>query len=83
VNFWHWATFVLLLGLVPCGIVCARRGIIESLAALQLGSLVATLALLTLGQAFDRSIYFDTALTLALLSAGGSLALARFLERWI
>jgi len=41
------------------------------------------LVLLVLAQAYDRSIYFDLALALALLSFAGGLVFARFLERWI
>jgi multicomponent Na+:H+ antiporter subunit F len=36
-----------------------------------------------LAQAYDRSIFFDLALALALLSFAGGLVFARFLERWI
>ena len=39
--------------------------------------------LLLLAQAYDRAIYFDLALALALLSFAGGLVFARFLERWI
>ena len=46
------------------------------------GRTVDTLVLLLLAQAYDRAIYFDLALALALSFAGG-LVFARFLERWI
>ena len=48
-----------------------------------LGGTVDTLVLLVLAQAYDRSIYFDLALALALLSFAGGLVFARFLERWV
>ena len=38
---------------------------------------------LLLAQAYDRAIYFDLALALALLSFAGGMVFARFLERWI
>ena len=55
-----------------------------TLAALALlAGTVDTLVLLLLAQAYDRAIYFDLALALALLSFAGGLVFARFLERWI
>jgi multicomponent Na+:H+ antiporter subunit F len=44
---------------------------------------VDTLVLLLLAQAYDRAIYYDLALALALLSFAGGMVFARFLERWI
>ena len=55
----------------------------DRLVGLELAGTVDTLVLLVLAQAYDRSIYFDLALALALLSFAGGLVFARFLERWI
>jgi multicomponent Na+:H+ antiporter subunit F len=83
VNAWMVAALVLLIGLVPCGVVCLRGSPIDRLVGLELAGTVDTLILLLLAQAYDRAIYFDLALALALLSFAGGLVFARFLERWI
>jgi multicomponent Na+:H+ antiporter subunit F len=79
---WSVAALALLAGLVPCGVVCLRGGPVDRLIGLELAGTVDTLILL-LAQAYDRAIYFDLALALALLSFAGGLVFARFLERWI
>jgi multicomponent Na+:H+ antiporter subunit F len=81
VNQWAVAALALLIGLVPCGVVCLRGGPVDRLVGLEMAGTVDTLVLLLLAQAYDRAIYFD--LALALLSFAGGLVFARFLERWI
>jgi multisubunit Na+/H+ antiporter MnhF subunit len=46
-------------------------------------TLLSCLGVLVMRDAYDRAIYFDLALALALLSFAGGLVFARFLERWI
>ena len=41
------------------------------------------MAMLLLAEGFDRSIYFDLALVYTVLSFAGTLAIVRFLERWV
>jgi multisubunit Na+/H+ antiporter MnhF subunit len=55
----------------------------DRLVALQLAGVITVLALLMLAVGYRRAPYFDVALTLAILSAAGSLAFVRFLERWL
>jgi multicomponent Na+:H+ antiporter subunit F len=83
VNEWGVAALALLVGLVPCGVVCLRGDPVSRLVGLEMAGVVDTLVLLVLAQAYDRVIYFDLALALALLSFAGGLVFARFLERWI
>ena len=82
-NEWSVAALALLAGLVPCGVVCLGGSPVDRLVGLELAGTVDTLVLLVLAQAYDRAIYFDLALALALLSFAGGLVFARFLERWV
>src|SRR5205085_10972550 len=82
-NAWLVAATALLLCLVPLGLVLVRAGTIDRLVALQVATAVDALAFVCLAQGFDRTVYSDAALVLALLSIAGSLAFARFLERWL
>jgi multicomponent Na+:H+ antiporter subunit F len=79
---WTVAAIALLLGLVPCGVVCLRGQPTERLVGLEMAGNVDTLVLLLLAVAYHRSIYLDLALALALLTFAGGLVFARFLERW-
>jgi multicomponent Na+:H+ antiporter subunit F len=82
VNPWLLAATVLLLGLVPCLVVAARASAANGVAALQLAGVVAALAILLLAVGFDRSIYADAAILIALLSFAGGMAFVRYLQRW-
>ena len=82
-NAWFVTAIALLLALVPCGITCLRGKTMDRLVALQLAGVITVLALLMLAVGYRRAPYFDVALTLAILSAAGSLAFVRFLERWL
>jgi multicomponent Na+:H+ antiporter subunit F len=83
VNVWLVATLALLAGLVPCGIACLRGEVVDRLVGLEMAGVVVTLVLLLLAQVFDRTIYLDLSLALALLSFAGGLVFARFLERFL
>jgi multicomponent Na+:H+ antiporter subunit F len=83
VTAWVVAALALLAGLVACGAVCLRGDPVDRLVGLEMAGTVATLVLLVLAQAYDRAIYFDLALTLALLTFAGGMVFARFLERWL
>jgi multicomponent Na+:H+ antiporter subunit F len=79
---WTIAVFALLLGLIPCGVVCLRGEPTERLVGLEMAGTLDALVLLLLAVAYHRSIYVDLALALALLTFAGGLVFARFLERW-
>jgi multisubunit Na+/H+ antiporter MnhF subunit len=84
VNAWMGGALALCLGLVPCGIVClGGKDALERLVALEMSAVLATLALVLLAEATQRPLFLDLALTQALLSFGGGLVFARFVERWL
>lgn len=74
----------LCVGLLPCALVCLRaKDPLERLVALEMAAVLMTLAMVLLGEAMERSLFLDLALTQALLSFGGGLVFARFMERWV
>jgi multicomponent Na+:H+ antiporter subunit F len=83
VNVWLIGATAVLLATAPCGIVLVRGSILEALVALELAGTITTLVLLIIAQGTHRQPFFDLALVSALLSFGGGLAFARFLERWV
>ena len=75
--------FLLMLGLIPCGIVAFTKSAASRLVGLEAGTVLVVLVMMLLGEGYHRSFLFDLALMLALLSFGGGLVFARFLERWL
>jgi multisubunit Na+/H+ antiporter MnhF subunit len=82
-NPWLIAATVLILGLIPCGVVIARKSAADGLAALQLAGILTTLATLLLAAGFHRPTVADISMALALLTYPSSLLFAHFLERWL
>lgn len=80
---WKWAAAAMLAALVPCAVTCLRGSLADRLAGLEMTGVVVTLELVLLAQAYHRIPFYDLALTLALLSFGGGMVFARFLERWL
>ena len=76
------AAFVL-VALLADGLYTARGPVTDRLVGLELGGVLATMALLLLAEGYDRDIYFDLAIVVAAVSFIGSLVFARFLERWL
>jgi multicomponent Na+:H+ antiporter subunit F len=84
VTAWLWAAAGFALCLVPCAFVAlSARNVVDRLVALEMTAVCEALCLLVLAEAFERTIFFDLAVALALLSFGGGLVFARFLERWL
>jgi multicomponent Na+:H+ antiporter subunit F len=82
-NYWLWAAFGLGLALLPCLYVAARKPAEDRLVALEFASSIVTLELVLLAEGFHRPSFYDLPLTLALLSFGGGMVFARFLQRWL
>jgi multicomponent Na+:H+ antiporter subunit F len=82
VTVWLVAAAALLLGLVPCLLVAARRDPADGLVGLAAAGVVVPLVLILLAVGFDRSIYGDVAVVVAVLSFAGGLVFVQFLERW-
>ncbi|MDQ3752677.1 MAG: monovalent cation/H+ antiporter complex subunit F [Actinomycetota bacterium] len=82
-NIWLIAATVLLLGLIPCGLVCFKGAPMQRLVALEMAGSLDVMVLLLLAQGFDQPPFYDLALVLALLSFSGGLVFVRFLERWV
>src|SRR5204862_154525 len=72
-----------LAGCCPLLWVCLHRAILGALAAVALAGAITTLVLLSIARGAPRQAFFGLALIPALLSFGGGLAFARFLERWV
>lgn len=81
---WLAGTTIFAACLVPCAVVCLRaKNVFDRLVALEMSSMLAALAMILLAEEMKRPLFFDLGLTLALLSFGGGLVFARFLERWV
>ena len=82
-NYWLWSALALLLALVPCLYVCAFKPAEDRLVALEFAGCIVTLELVLMCEGFHRPSFYDLPLTLALLSFGGGMVFARFLQRWL
>ena len=82
-NLWLAAATALLCSLAPLIWVIAHEAPIDGLAAVELMSPIVASILLLLCEGVSRPEYADLALALAIMSFGGSLVYARFLERWL
>lgn len=82
-NAWLLAALALLIGLLPCAIVCLRGSPMERLVGLEMAGTVDTLILLVLAEGYEQAIFFDLAVVLAVLTFAGGLVFARVLERWL
>ena len=80
-NPWLVGTTILLVALVAPGVVCTRARPLDGLVALELASVVTTLALLLLAEGVHRPAFVDLAIVSATASFVGLLAFVRLLER--
>lgn len=74
---------VLMVALGPCAWVCWRGRPEDRLVALGLTGTVQSLILLFLAVGFAEPALASLGAVLAAMSSGGTLAFARFLERWV
>jgi len=82
-NYWLWSTVALMFALLPCLYICAFKPLPDRLVALEFASCIITLQMVCLAEGFHRPSFYDLPLTLALLSFGGGMVFARFLQRWL
>ena len=82
-NEWLIAAFVLMFGLIPCGILSFTRNAMNRLVGLQGAVGLLVIIMMLLAEGYHRAFLFDLALMLALLSFGGGMVFVRFLERWL
>jgi multicomponent Na+:H+ antiporter subunit F len=81
VNAWWIAATLFTLALIPCLAVGLRGAVGRRLVALEMAGTVESLLLLVLAEAMDRPAFMDLGLTMALMTYGGGLVFARFLEQ--
>ena len=82
-NYWLWSALALGVALLPCLYVAAAKPAEDRLVAMEFASAIVTLDLVLLAEGFHRPSFYDLPLTLALLSFGGGMVFARFLQRWL
>lgn len=81
-NPWLASAAFLLLCMIGPLIACARGGAVSRLVGLETATTMAVAILLLLAIGWNRDFLIDLALAVALLSFGGAMVFARFLERW-
>lgn len=82
-NVWLVAATAFVLGIVPATIVAMRGTLVDRLIGLELASVFAILALLTIEQGLQRQSFYDLSLALAVLTVPSTLVFARFFMRWL
>lgn len=78
---WQPAAVLVTAALIPCADMCLRGSPERRLVGLEMGSLMIIIAMVMFTIAFGRDPLIDMPLALAILSFGGSLVYARFLEK--
>jgi multisubunit Na+/H+ antiporter MnhF subunit len=81
VNHWFVAGAAVSFTLIPCADMCLRGSPERRLVGLQMASLLITIAMVMFTVGFGRSLFIDLPLALAIMSFGGGLVFARFLEK--
>lgn len=80
-NPWLAAGAAVAVTLIPCAEMCLRGTPERRLVGLEMASVIITILMVLLTLGFGRSILIDLPLTLAIMSFGGGLVYARFLEK--
>ena len=80
-NAWLLAGVATGAGLLPCAFVCLRGSPERRLVGLEMTSILAILMLSMFSVGFGRPSFIDLPLVLSVLSFGGGLIFARFLEK--
>ena len=78
---WLIAGAAVTAGLVPCADMCLRGSPERRLVGLEMASMLVIIAMVLFTVGFGRSIFIDLPLALAIMSFGGGLVFARFLEK--
>jgi multisubunit Na+/H+ antiporter MnhF subunit len=80
-NLWLIAASAVTAALVPCAVMCLRGRPERRLVRLEMTSLIVTIALVLFTIGFGRLPFIDLPVTLAVMSFGGGIVFARFLEK--
>lgn len=80
-NPWFWSGAGVTAALAPCALMCLRGTPERRLVGLEMASVLVTMAMVLFTVGFGRSFLIDLPLTLAIMSFGGGLVFARFLEK--
>jgi multicomponent Na+:H+ antiporter subunit F len=80
-NPWLIAGAAVSASLVPCAGMCLRGSPERRLVGLEMAGMLITTAMVLFTVGFGRSSFIDLPLALAIMSFGGGLVYARFLEK--
>ncbi len=80
-NVWLVAGIAVSAALLPCADMCLRGSPERRLVGFEMAGSLLTIALVLLTVGYARNAYIDLPLTMAIMSFGGSLVFARFLEK--
>jgi multisubunit Na+/H+ antiporter MnhF subunit len=80
-NLWLVAGASVSAALIPCADMCLRGSPERRLVGLEMTSLIITIAMVLFTIGFGRIPVIDMPLALAVMSFGGGLVFARFLEK--
>lgn len=80
-NAWQIAAASIAPLLLLCADMCLRGSPERRLVGMQMTSILVTFLMVLLTMAWDRYIMIDLPLALAIMSFGGGLVFARFLEK--
>jgi multicomponent Na+:H+ antiporter subunit F len=81
VNAWQLTGAVVVVTLLPCADMCLRGSPERRLVGLEMTGIIVTIAMVCFTIANHRLPLIDLPLAQAILSLGGSLVFARFLEK--
>lgn len=80
-NPWLTAGGAVSAALIPCAAMCLWGTPERRLVGMEMASVLITMTMVLLTVGFGRSILIDMPLALAIMSFGGGLVFARFLEK--
>lgn len=81
VNAWLLSAAAVSAALLPCAVMCLSGTPERRLVGLEMTSTLITLVMVLLTLGFGRLPFIDLPLTMAIMSFGGGLVFARFLEK--
>ncbi|HEX4650347.1 MAG TPA: monovalent cation/H+ antiporter complex subunit F [Granulicella sp.] len=80
-NSWLVAGVAVSAALVPCADMCLRGRPERRLVGLEMASMIIVIAMVLFTVGYERSVFIDLPLALAIMSFGGGLVFVRFLGK--